>query len=881
MSRKKAKKKQSRHINPHKLSERELTERIRDRIDRDNINDAYGLAKILLERFESEESIALFQSVLERKLDRLQSEGRGDEAVQLINEAKKRFPASLFEEAEAVARLQNLDDEQLIDHFCDQPSVPERFRYRIADYLYFKGSKNRRFIQQHREFKDVLYVREAFQDGYDPLNTPRLLSAIGASSPYKHWILLHNAIQAFQAGETAVLELIAKKPAVDTFPAFVISKLLDCQRYLEGRGGPPQKIPPADLEIFEMICGDNVSQVMLFSYWLKPGEQPSADALGGRLTWLKRSIPDGYAAILALYLKAELERSLTSHTGISKSFIKRLERISFPDTLALDWRHFVFKTDGPSLFGIDYLEDVIEGWIESAAVNEHPLFDPNRIKAELLFYIARTMLPSHRESSWFSDAVRWGDNLTDAIPFLEQALALCGENPKIFETLISCYLAAKTKTTTINRVVKRFLEKFPDNPKGYELAGDIANNNGSYAKAIGFYEEAAKRMPLNRGISQTILDCFERIIDKRNRQNGRLIDRDLKKAAAGLQVEDLTTHTPFRYLAVKAEIKKFSLELSDLGTTEKQISDFLPAALENSKILGKLVPFLFEISERHKDLMPIRRTVWERVVDHVRFETYFPLLLEAMSSMDSPSPEYEPGLADLTLGFMKKEMVEKTLSVEQCFQLLYATLSNSWNRSFIGFVCLARHCHPQVRVFELLAELVASKLNHRKTVDLLKDPEIFAWLASRQGIQFLEEFSYPSDAFEELLYIIENPTDDAAGVSKEAIAYWEKNLADDLDEFSASLVEEAERSDCFSLQAAKKLFKAPIRVQGLRGVPGSVMRVPPEELLWQLQELEKQERLYQQMKAEQKTRKQSDNKRKAENRQVSLFDLLDETGEPE
>ena len=158
MSKKNHKKNRNKPVNPHKLGEAQLKDKVEQLLDKHLIDDAYGLVKVLLERFESESNISLFQSILNQKINNLETAGKSREAAELITSAKKRFPASFFQEADEFIQLQNLDDDELIHHFSDKETIPELFRHQIADILFFSNQKNRPFIKQHKEYKDVFYV---------------------------------------------------------------------------------------------------------------------------------------------------------------------------------------------------------------------------------------------------------------------------------------------------------------------------------------------------------------------------------------------------------------------------------------------------------------------------------------------------------------------------------------------------------------------------------------------------------------------------------------------------------------------------------------------------------------------------------------------------
>lgn len=111
---------------------------------------------------------------------------------------------------------------------------------------------------------------------------------------------------------------------------------------------------------------------------------------------------------------------------------------------------------------------------------------------------------------------RYGnESRENPVPLLEKAPELSGHNPEIFTLLINHYRDTKQKISIVNKVVDRFLGSFPNNPEVYELAGKIAADNKSYKKAIGYFEKAMSLTPLSKSINQTIVECFEGIVENR------------------------------------------------------------------------------------------------------------------------------------------------------------------------------------------------------------------------------------------------------------------------------------------------------------------------------------------------------------------------------
>jgi len=306
MSKKKNKKKRAKQSNPHKLNESQLKEQIKKKRSKELVNDAYSLVKVLLERFETKENVSLFQSILNQKISYFEALGKSEEVAQLVSEGKKRFSPEIFKEAEEYLSFAGMANDQLLEYFSTQSDIPDLFRYQIADILYFSQEKNRSFIKKHAEFKDVFYVKEAFNQGYDPVNTPKLLAALKESSPYKSWFLLHKSIQAFQEGDMVTLELVKKKLPTNTFSAFLANKLLDCQIFLDGKRSDSQPVTPEDLEIFKTLCGEHCSIVPLLSKIIASGKEGKSHQLLPPLRLLEKKHKQWFPVVLYYALQIEL-----------------------------------------------------------------------------------------------------------------------------------------------------------------------------------------------------------------------------------------------------------------------------------------------------------------------------------------------------------------------------------------------------------------------------------------------------------------------------------------------------------------------------------------------------------------------------------------------
>jgi hypothetical protein len=896
MSKNKSKKKHNRHINPHKLGENELREKINEHLAKHQINDAYSMAKVLLERFESAATIALFQSVLNKKISNLESAGNTSEAAHLITEAKKRFSSSFFSEADEYVKLQALDDERLVDHFSAKESVPDLFRLRLADILYFSDAKNRQFINRHPEYKDVFYVKEAFRNGYHPVDTPQLLAGIKATSPYRPWILLHKAIQAFQEGDGATLELVVKKLPDHSFPGFLTSRLHRCQRYLDGVESEPGKISPDDLELFRIVCGDHgIVAFMLSGLMHSQRVNPVSGLLSG-LRWFEKNRPDWYPDVLTLCLKNELHKRANRYED-SAAFFSLVEKLTLPEIVALNKTHFSLKTGGFDVYDAYQREKIVDSILNSQQIQRLQLFDASRIKAELLLYYARSLKPpkKHSDSLLSGMLPRYvhAEPEKSPVPVLEKALEFSDHNPEIFSLLINYYLDVKEKTSIVNKVVDRMLKTFPANPEAYELAGRIALKNKTYKKAIGLFDTVKELMPLNKEINQTIFDCYAGIIEKRDHKSAHLIDKDLESAAMYLEGSKPEASIPYRLLEVKTLLKKHALSIIRSDELKRIIGDLLTTIGENGQAILKLSLLLFESVGKDNKLTPIFELTWNRIVSDVTAKTFLVFQHYALSAEEYPSREFSERFARLTVQFLKREKAEKTLAAEQHLEMISLVLKQRWYKTFIGLVCLARCCYRDNKVFSLLECLIMLKANRQRISGFLHDPDLIGWMLTPPGKQLVAELSMLSETFEELDYLIAGCLQTDPGKIIEGVDNMEYELPGDFDNFSANLLEDVNNMDFLPLPEVKKIFGTPIRVKNQRysgrSIADGLFDLDPwafsgssrkAERKRQAEQKKREEEREQEHKARQERaekKKRSGEEIAGKNDQIDIFDLLGNT----
>ena len=221
MSKKKKKNKKLK-INPHNLPENELVQKVKQLFIQEKFGDAFTFVKVLFNRFDSAENRILFKKVFSKKIQLLTIGNQHIDIQAVINEAKKKYPVSLISEAEEFYNIKQLNDSERLKYFIETGEVLEEYRFQIADYLFFSLEKEKSFITKFPEYKDLFFVKEAFKNGFDPLNTPKMMVGISSKSPFKYWILLRKALTAFLADDLSLLKTLSEKIPNNTFHIFFI-----------------------------------------------------------------------------------------------------------------------------------------------------------------------------------------------------------------------------------------------------------------------------------------------------------------------------------------------------------------------------------------------------------------------------------------------------------------------------------------------------------------------------------------------------------------------------------------------------------------------------------------------------------------------------------
>ncbi|MBU3917004.1 hypothetical protein KKA14_15840 [bacterium] len=760
----KKKKKGLNKSNPHKLGENELVDQIHFFLNQNQVNQAYKLVKVLLEKGSSAKNSQLFKNVLSRKLKLLEEKGQGEDIASLLTEAKKRFSIDVFFDADEFNKLRQLSDKELVDHFLNRESIPDYFRYRIADYLYFSEKKEKEFINRHREFKDVFFVKEAFKNGFQPETTKKLMSGIDINSPYKHWLLLRKGIEAFYDNDNATLELLKKKITEPSFPKFLIEKLLQVQELLDGRNGNFNQLAQSDIKFFEALCGETFLEHCLLSHLEKiSGGQNKQSALPLLNSWSGIISTETYIDLFVLTL-GKVIRSL-EYPDQKEQLIVKLKRLPPIRTFYLDIMHLLAKFMGHSFLIETGNGSIFESIATSKTLANCEIFPPKVLKAELLYASAQSEAKQSRLSgnpfglfdidSLYHDE---DDGREEIINLLEESISSSPHNPEIFIELIKEYNAVSMKTSVINTAIKKMLASFPTNPEGYKLAGDIAYKNRTYSKALSFYEKAHDLMPLNRDFSLVIIKCYGDIIDKRNSQNSHLIESDLQKAKSFTLNSGKKVLTEFNLLRTRAIVKLINFNSMSWDSFVEEI-DELSGHFQESNLDAFRFLFLIEDGESSAQ---IKTSFLERMrkdlFDHCATKTFSEILSFCLGKPSQLKKE-STVFSSLVIGFFQKEKKNPTATVDDITTWMLVSLENNWNRLFTALVYLGESIFPNHPVYKFFIEIIQNTARRSLWKKHLLKKETINWFKTDTGINILELLC-PHDYLFEVLYdVIEDGRD--------------------------------------------------------------------------------------------------------------------------
>jgi tetratricopeptide (TPR) repeat protein len=754
------KKHKQRAVNPHKMSEVELKERIDHQLEKEKLGVAYDLVKVLVQRFDTPEHQALLRRILEAKLKAMGDDPAAKNVAEVIAGVKKRFSGIPLEDTDELVRLSRMRDAELIAVFREQETIPDSIRSRIADALYFSEKPDREFIRKHKAFKDVFFVKEAFANGFDPERTRQLLSAIGAESPYRPWILLRKAIEAFLESDDVTLKVLKTKVIDSTFPAFIISRLFTGLKLLQGRSNDFLKLPEAELSIMMALCGPTFITQMLLRRLAFVIERQQYDQIRALMAWAGRHLPASTAKEVAVLTLGMAVRKIA---GIERRyrFIQQADWFPNCDVFLLIKQHLLIK-----FLPKDAIDNVPELHLfqqcrSCNAIRRQPFFKADELKAELLAYEAGCIQDEmvglwplffskqdYRQMKAHADYQR--ANL------LEDALKKSKHNPVMMVSLIDLYVKLKESRSKTNRILDMLLKSFPDNPEGYRLAGEIAQNNKAYQKAIGFYSQAHERSPLNRDLLLNLLRCYEGIIDKRSRKDVHLIDRDL--AAADVcrgNADQPAVAEAFGRIRTKAVLKKLTYEHLSVESAQSQLLTILETEYQQAEGAGLLRLVRLINQEERVDAFPIFLHQAEQLIIDRFKPADFGRILTITQDSEPEDTKVGELLAKLLIITIQSDLRDKRITVEQYGQWMTACVQSQWFRSFVMLVLTAHHRHPEQLPFLMLVEGLRFKPDHQVIQRYLSEPKTIDWFMTPTGSQLLRALSSNTVLFESLYQIIE------------------------------------------------------------------------------------------------------------------------------
>ncbi|NQU65045.1 MAG: hypothetical protein HQ517_12305, partial [SAR324 cluster bacterium] len=829
MAKKKKHKKSGKQFNPHKLGGKQLMDEITHQLTLGKVDQAFALVKVLLDKQNSVENRDLFKSVIDEKIRRMEEKGQVNEIAGIIAEAKKRFDANLFSEVENSIKIRLLADAQLVAHFTEKEAIPESFHSRIADYLFFSTAKEKEFIQKHKAFKDLFYVKEAFKNGFEPEITKKMLAGISSKSPFKHWLLLRKAIEAFSEDDDTMLEVLSKKCREASFPKFMIGKLFECQTYLQGKVDGIALLSKTDLEIFRTVCGEGFLKTCVFNRAQNLFKQGNFDKVLQFLNISKIVLQTEESNHLFILFFSRLIK----HYTYSKVLQNRKKLGNLPEIAPffLNREHLFLK-----LLTLESLppyerREIVDQISKSSALTACTLFKPEILKGELLFRLAKSMADHHPlpknpfsflNNRFLDEDDDDPDDDYDIYPILtllEESLKLSHHNPEVFIFLINKYISRNEKTSTINGVVKKLLENFPENTEGYKLAGDIAYRNNTYAKALGFYEKAYHLMPLNREFPLTILKCYEKLSETRKIATVHLIEKDLENAKQFVNPANLRAVENYDLLQTKAY---FKITVLDPSTVEKHypvIAAFSERFMDSSQQLFRYLMIFDGTSLGENFFNRHLSQVMDHLIDLLDskgFSTFLSDYLNTESRQNGNRFIFNKAL----LGLFEKEKKNPSASFGEIANWLHLCLENGQHALFISLIYYGKCAVPHDPVINFLLEISRKKINSKMVRKWLLDEGTIAWFQTKSGLKMLDFLSDHHYLFDDLLEIFE--MSELSEIADEI-----RDLLDDrsvsFSRFRKWFLEMNDKDDCTPLVAVEKLFRS---VDGLKDISSGNVNPP-------------------------------------------------------
>ena len=704
MSKKKKKNKSKKlKINPHNLPENELVQKVKQLFVQEKFGDAFTFVKVLFNRFDSSENRDFFKKVFLKKIQLLTLNDQDVDIQAVITEAKKKYPDSLISDAEAYYNIRRLNDSERLKYFVKTGEVPEEYRFQIADYLFFSLEKEKSFITKFPEYKDLFFVKEAFKNGFDPLNTPKMMVGVSSKSPFKYWTLLRKAIAAFLAGDLSTLETLSEKIPKKTFPYFLASKLLLFQQFSQNQFELRKTISEEDKAIFKVFLGDHLSNWMTFKRLSSEFKQNNIQTAPSifNTSVLSKGV-NRFEDFFCLFISHAAAKRLNSYQ--MKMLIKSL--MNFPPiaNYYLNPPHLLFKMLNTKNSADNELVVFLDKVLRQLNSIKPSIFKKAEIQAEILFYQAEHHL--HLDGGYniedilFSNTGMTDDELlytkTDK---LEKSLEKSTHNPNIFKTLIATYRELKEKKSKINALTQHFISSFPDSSEAYQLAGDIAFENKALVKAIDFYSRTSELTPLNTDLIRKIYDCFTQIIFNRTKKNAHLIESDLKKAER-FNPGNGKVKMHFELMHVKAIAHKLEL---NIAIDEDEVLKCKKAFEKLQQAPDLLFKALFHFEQLKnntffKDHLSQYQKVLINKIDGKIFIAVFKFFIENRAPLNHPKSFFY----DIFITFLKWIKSYPMQNEESMFALVHQCVQRGWYKMLSALIISLNQKDPDNGVFGFL-----------------------------------------------------------------------------------------------------------------------------------------------------------------------------------
>jgi hypothetical protein len=735
--------KRKQELNPNKLSEGELHQRISRFSGQQNTSEAYKLVKIVFKRFDTPNNRQLFSQIFYERIQSLLLNQQGLDIQSIINEVKKHFPEELTQKAEQYFQIRQLDGSELISHFSQQDEIPEDIRYELADHLYFSQRKEKDFLNKYAEYKDLFFVKEAFKNGYEPTHTPKMMSRIGSKSPFKFWVLLRKAIEAFLADDLNMLLLLLNKIPHQTFPHFFVEKLCRFQQMQNEKGDTRSEISDEDRAVFKLFIGEDFSEWLIFKKISAELKRKDIRRVFQLLKFSKKDSVNKKTEDLFCLFLAFISNNFTESNEL-KSLIENMV-VTFPkmDLYYMNPPHLIFKLLNKKKIKSDqfifFLEDALDEMDES----EFPLFKQKELKAEILYYLAEHEAEEEKSFSIFNMLLNKGnqapDPLYDKARQLEKSLKHSSHNPEIFIALIKTYRDLGEKTSKINAVINQLISNFPNNSQGYQLAGEIALKNRTFTKAIDFFSKAYTLMPLNVDLVRIIFDCYNRIITSRSKTNAHLIDKDLenaKKYASGQK----WIAAQFELLRARALYCKFELNVATLaknGSEGIQIFDNL-----------KQSPFemfdaLFQFEQlKDNSFFKNQLITYKDILNQNINPKIFLKCLQLFTDKPPNLVHSDSFFYEILMGFITNFKNDLSFKAESLLPFLGTCTDLGWYKLLTTLVLIGNTISPEDGVFGYLSCLLNPDIKQENAKKYCSDEKTLKWLQTQYAADIVQDLFY-------------------------------------------------------------------------------------------------------------------------------------------